>query len=363
MKNPNGYGGITKLSGNRRNPYRVRVTDHWEVDAETGRSRQVFRTVGYYATKEEALEALNMYHQNPVVMQNRATFTEVYETWSAEKFRHVSKSSIQNYTNAYKSCETLHGMRFSEIRTAHLQQVIDTCGKNYPTITKIKILFNQLYEYAMQHDVCLKDYSEYVDIEKYRDPDAEDKHKAFTREEVKILWENADRSRDVRVILMLICSGVRIGELLDLKKENVNLTERYFKIKKAKTKAGIRIVPIAECVADFWRELMEGDGSFVIPNSRDKNRRMMYASYLNTYFLKSLEQLGIGDHFPHDTRHTFVSVMTSAGIQPAIIKRIVGHKGKDVTERVYTHFEIEDMIRAVNTPDFHDPNLCLISVL
>ena len=31
MKHPNGYGSITKLSGNRRNPWRVRKTDSWKV--------------------------------------------------------------------------------------------------------------------------------------------------------------------------------------------------------------------------------------------------------------------------------------------------------------------------------------------
>ena len=30
MKNPNGYGGISKLPGNRRKPYRVRLTAGWQ---------------------------------------------------------------------------------------------------------------------------------------------------------------------------------------------------------------------------------------------------------------------------------------------------------------------------------------------
>lgn len=39
--------------------------------------------------------------------------------------------------------------------------------KNYPTLKNIKILFNQLYKYAMKNDICNKDYSKYVDIAKY----------------------------------------------------------------------------------------------------------------------------------------------------------------------------------------------------
>ena len=38
-----------------------------------------------------------------------------------------------------------------------LQFVVDTCGKNYPTLKKLKGLFNQLYAYAMKNDICNKD--------------------------------------------------------------------------------------------------------------------------------------------------------------------------------------------------------------
>ena len=53
-------------------------------------------------------------------------------------------------------------------------------------------------------------------------------------------------------------------------------------------------------------------------------------------------------HYPHDTRHTCISLLTVAGVQDKIIKKIVGHKGQSVTEIVYTHFEIQELIEAIN---------------
>lgn len=47
------------------------------------------------------------------------------------------------------------------------------------------------------------------------------------------------------------------------------------------------------------------------------------------------------EHKPHDTRHTCVSLLTEAGVDERIIKKIVGHKGKSVTETVYTHLDLE----------------------
>ena len=339
----------------------MRVTIRWETDP-SGKKRQVYKTIGYYATKEEGLQALAEWHLSPQIAE-KLTFAEIFTRYADEKFPTISRNNVNNYKNAFKICEQLHALPFAEIRLDQLQRVIDTCGKNYPTLAKIKILYNQLYDYALKHDMCRKDYSEFVRIEQYRDESKEDIHRIFITEEIHTLWDNSDRSVDVRVILILICSGLRVGELLDLKKESVDLNARIVRIKKAKTRSGVRIVPIAECVLPFWQELMSRPGDYVIPNSRDKNRKMLYTSYLTTYFTTPLEQIGITGHLPHDTRYTFVSILTSAGIVPIVIKRIVGHKSKDITERVYTHFELQQLQEAVDKPDWTDPFIGTVCVL
>ena len=53
------------------------------------------------------------------------------------------------------------------------------------------------------------------------------------------------------------------------------------------------------------------------------------------------------EHKPHDTRHTCVSLLTEAGVDERIIKKIVGHKGKSVTETVYTHLDLEIKLEAM----------------
>lgn len=52
-------------------------------------------------------------------------------------------------------------------------------------------------------------------------------------------------------------------------------------------------------------------------------------------------------HLPHDTRHTFISNMDTAGANPAAVKRIVGHAGNGITEKVYTHKDIEELKRNI----------------
>ena len=70
MKLPNGYGSVTKLSGNRRKPYLARVTLGWIVDEQTGKVTQNRINLGTYKTKKEALQALADYGANPYDIQN-----------------------------------------------------------------------------------------------------------------------------------------------------------------------------------------------------------------------------------------------------------------------------------------------------
>ncbi len=59
-------------------------------------------------------------------------------------------------------------------------------------------------------------------------------------------------------------------------------------------------------------------------------------------------QLGY-DQTPHCTRHTCISMLTEAHVDQTMIKKIVGHSGTmTLTERVYTHLDIEILVKAVN---------------
>lgn len=57
MKRANGTGGITKLKGNRRKPWRVRVTCGWILNEETGKVKANLKLLGDFTTRVEAERA------------------------------------------------------------------------------------------------------------------------------------------------------------------------------------------------------------------------------------------------------------------------------------------------------------------
>ena len=111
---PSGYGSIYKLSGNRRKPYRVRITTGWEVDMETMKCNQVRKTIGYAKTRQEAIQMLAEYHHHPLDLnETRTTFYEVYERYYKEylepyEYDKKKKNNINRFKGNMKVFESIY---------------------------------------------------------------------------------------------------------------------------------------------------------------------------------------------------------------------------------------------------------------
>lgn len=347
MRMPNSYGSVYKLSGKRRNPWAARKTVGWKQVPEKQRSYPIYRFIGYYPTRAEALQALAAFNEDPYDLHlDTITFAEVYERWSDVHFQSVKDTN--GYKAAFKTSELLHDMKFVDIKLDHLQKVVDESGKNAPTLKNLKTLWGLMWGYAVIHEMISpdkRDIIKYVDISKAGNPNAYNR-RPFSKAEVNRVWSAKDSNIYYTAILMLIYTGCRIGELLNLKKEDVNLECRYFKVTASKTAAGIRTVPIAEKVYLFfkyWYDL--NDCEYLL--STPEGEPFLYRNFYDSYWRPLIDVLGM-DHRPHDTRHTCISMLTVAGVSDKLIKKIVGHKGQSVTEVVYTHFEIGELIDAIN---------------
>ncbi len=348
MKNPNGFGTVYKLPGHRRKPFRAAITVSWIYDNDTGKVKQVRKTVGYYETRSDALQALAMYNQNPFNLDTTTlTFEEVYERWSDEHFPTVSDSNVTGYKAAYLLCQPIANKRFVDVRLDELQHIADHSGKNTPTLRKYKVLIGMMYKWAVIHDVVPEsaNKTKYIDISRAGNPNAYNRQ-PFSTSEIERLWAWLDTNVYFNVILILIYTGLRISELLDLKKENVNLSEHWFDVTASKTQSGIRKVPIADKILPFfeyWYNL--NDCEYLI--STPDGKHFGYRNYYDSYWKPLMDQVNM-KHRPHDCRHTCVSLLSEAGVDDRMIKKIVGHKGQGVTEIVYTHFEIAALLEAIN---------------
>ena len=342
-KLPNSYGSVYKLQGHRRKPWCARKTVGWKDNGQP-----VYKFIGFYPTRAEALTALSDYNKDPYDLHLASiTFDQLYDRWSEEHFRKISQSGITSYRSVYSCCGDIGRMKICDIKLDHLQRIMDGSGKNSPTLKTMKNLFGLMWDYAVIHEIITPDRREmirYLDISKPGNPNKMNRQ-PFTRKELDQLWQMKDANTYITVILIMIYSGVRIGELLDLEKKDVHLGERWMYIKEAKTAAGIREVPIAEKIVPLMEQWISRSCDHLICSGSDAV--LSYYVFRENYWNPVMDLLSM-DHRPHDTRHTCVSMLTEAGVDERIIRKIVGHKGQGVTETVYTHMELPVKLEAIN---------------
>lgn len=343
MKLPNGSGSVHKLDGNRRNPWRARITVGWSIDEATGKAKQNYQTIGYYPTRVAALDALSEYRKNPYELTTRSiTFAEVYDRWSSEHFTEICASAVRTWKSAYNHSKPLWNIKMRDIRAAHLEQTIREAKVGDDTKSRMKSLYNQMFRYAMKHEIVTKDYAALCNPVKKTTP-SEPKI-PFTEEEIRLLWDNIDYSI-VDMILIEIYSGWRPQELALLKNKDIDL-ENGTMFGGIKTDAGRnRYVPIHPKIRPLIEKRYDTNNEQLFNDFSSKEPKMTYDKY-EQRFRRTMDYLGL-KHKPHETRHTFITRAKEAGVDEYCLKLIVGHQIGDVTEKVYTHRTMENLRREI----------------
>lgn len=321
MRNPNHYGSITKMSGTRRKPYRVR-------EGQTGRQR----TIGYAATREEAMVMLAEYNSEPWDLDAASvTFTELFELWARKRAPKLGEANRRNLMTAYRHCERLYKVKYKLIKAYQMQEVIDACPLSYSSKANIKVLFTHLDRFAMELDVINKMNSQLITAGKV--PDS--KKVVFTESEILQVWRH-EGEWIADCTLVLLYTGFRISELLSIPEDKVDL-ENGIITGGMKTAAGKdRIVPIHHRIRPIVERLCDG---YLVGECITKDG-------FRLRWLKFMDELGM-KHTSHECRHTFRSRMDSAGANKVCIDLIMGHKSRDVGERIYTHKTIEELKDAI----------------
>lgn len=346
MKMPNGYGSIVNLGKKRRKPFAVRVTVGYEEKGIINgvmQYRQKYKYIGYFEKRKEALECLANYNTDPHELQkNTITFAELYNEWSSRKFEKIQASTQDTYKLVFKKSETLHNIPFKDIKTEHMQKIIDK-NKDLQMIRQFKYLYNQLFKFAIKYDID-KNYAQYLELPVLKESDPKT---PFTNDEIQLFWRNL-HIEYVDVLLILLYTGLRITELLELKNENIHLNERYLFVEKSKTKAGIRNVPIHKKIAPLIEARIKENNIYFIPNR--KGGAMAANSFRKSQFHRLRKKLQF-NHTIHETRHTFISQCNRLDLNEVSVQRIIGHANVNITQH-YTNKTIDDLIKVIDLFDY-----------
>lgn len=199
-----------------------------------------------------------------------------------------------------------------------------------------------------------------------RVPGSPSRVEAFTREEQRRLEEAIAVSEDRRLFGIRLClyTGLRIGELLGLEWQDVDIEKGILHIQKTvyreknaegewqlfvdrpKTAASERMVPLPGYLAEDLRIYRRGARSeFVIENK--KAERMSIRSY-QYLFERLTEKAGVRKLNFHALRHTFATRALECGMDIKTLSELMGHKNATITLNRYAHSMMDTKIAAMN---------------
>lgn len=183
--------------------------------------------------------------------------------------------------------------------------------------------------------------------------------------EVQKVLDACGHLRDRLLVAVLYETGMRIGEALGLRHEDIAAAEQQIAIvardneNRARTKSPRgRVIPVGAGVirlyADYLhREYLELDSDYVFVNlfAAPVGHAMTYRSAYD--LVQRLRRRTGIDFDPHWLRHTAATRMLRDGVPIEVVARLLGHASPVTTHQIYGHLTAEDARRALESAGWY----------
>ena len=326
-RRPKGSGSVYKMAGTRQRPY-IALTSTREV-------------LGTYATSGDAVQALDAYNaQHTPVTRMKYTFADVYERWSAAHYQDVGSKGRLSYELAYKKSASLWSRPIRDLVTEDYQSVIDElvcAGMSRSMCEKQRQLFSQLCKWAMSNGIISHNFAQELRLP----AGSGKKTRVLSPDEISRIQAIANDRTDpmctiARISMVLYYTGMRINELLSIRRDDVHLDQGYL-VGGEKTEAGRqRIIPILDPIrlilADWMLESLGHD--LLLPAARGGKKRSESATEKS--FKALMQRCGIEGAVPHTMRHTAATRLVQGKAEPTAVQAILGHADFSTTANYYT---------------------------
>ena len=285
-------------------------------------------------SKARLLEGLPLDPNKPIEPQTIGKKLEdllwdVYDmTWSEQKSYHTTRNRLK------KVLRELDGsMEINDLTTDVLDQYVVTLERqgNRPGTINRKL---SVLSKALRHAYRREDLKRMPHVPRQGEPPT--RFRWYTEGEQKIILEACRESNypDFFLLMMtLFDTGMRISEVMFLKRSSVMLDKRVFVLGREETKNDLgRAIPMTDRMNRLYSQRSVGSSNFYFDMSYDTICKEWHQ-------VRNRIGMGQGDTI-HAIRHTFCSRLSQNGVDMRRIQEFAGHKDLSTTQR-YTHLDVE----------------------
>ena len=307
-----------------------------------------------FNSREEAQDYINLQTArilNGYTLSPASTLSQVLKAFMDHRSSGLADSTRRGYKTTVKILEGyLKNIPVIDILSIHVSQLLENLQKKYkPSTTRLYYrTFVMLMRYALRQGLITIDPTLHVHVPR---PDTALPH-ALNQEQVAALLSKAEGDTVLKsLILIAISSGMRIGELLSLQVNNIDLSERTITLQSQQTKTRTaRKVVVAACAWPSIEDLVraqqgapEGGEAKLFQPSRKGARRLSIQRAWNVL----RERAALTAVRFHDLRHTCATWLIKGGCPLSTVAQILGHRNISTT-MIYTRMDTSEMTRRID---------------
>jgi len=345
-------GSITKLPGNRREPYWARGPAEYAEDGSITRP-----SLGCYKTYAAAAEALGQAIYAPKAPTvDTTTLEDIYNRFlESHYFSKLSNSTQGSHRTAWKHLSSCARTPISAVTTETFQVPIDALlhnGLKRETVSKIRNLASLLCKEAMRLNLMAVNFGALIQLPKGDSSPVS----PFSNAQLKLLWAVADAGNvDAMAVLIMCYTGMRPSELLNIDiSTHMHLADPHWYItgNGIKTEAGYnRLIPIPPVIQPFIATLIDNRSSGPLI-AAPKGGHYRLDNWRPRCFIPLMNSLSITGRVPYSCRHTYSDLQKRRQVPPEIMMAIMGHEDYATTVEHYqttTDDDIELICSAVES--------------
>jgi integrase len=270
--------------------------------------------------------------------------SEALKQWLLAKRSTIEPTTYRSYEKAavYHLIPAFGNYRLSELRTSDIEQwlqSLDVCGK---TKNNALIPLRAVYRQALRDDKIERDPVEKIPLFQHRakEPDP------LSRAEMEAVL-NASEGQIQNIIEFALWTGLRTSELIAVRWMDVDFNAGKVHIRMTRTNQGekdhgktatsmraIDLHPQARDALLRQQRFTQGK-TFIFENPRTGEPWKHDGPYRKVAWTPTLAKAGVPYRPAYQTRHTFASMLLSAGIEPMYVAQQMGHRDWGMIRKVY----------------------------
>ena len=295
-----------------------------------------------------------------IYIDQHITVGEWADVWLSTYKTNVEHNTVLRYKaiidNQIKP--TLGSRYLDDVTSAQLQVIINRLSQKYSssTVHKFFVTLNQMYKAGMGQKLVHENPCMYVTLQREPSPERE----VIPPEIVLVLNDFCLTHTDGALILTLLYTGMRRGEILALQGKDIDWERNCFNINKSveflsnqprlkspKTKSGYRSVPILSILKPYqaYFKSIELDEP-IFKNKHGTTHtltsiRRLFEKFNSDYnnYVKDKNPELCYTFTMHQFRHTYATMLYKSGVDVKAAQNFLGHSSISVTMDIYTHLD------------------------